>query len=197
MSELPEWMYAPRVEGWFADDLDHLPQAPRHTELIDGALVFMMSPQRSWHSRAVTGLTAILEELVPEGFLAEREMTIKLDARNRPEPDLVVATTDYDPDRTYFAAADVALVVEVVSPESAHRDRGVKLQKYAEAGIPHYWVIEEEGLPVVHAFELERPVRAYAPAGIFRKRLERPVPFPLDIDLDALVPAPGAKRAAD
>ncbi|MFF7590807.1 Uma2 family endonuclease [Kitasatospora purpeofusca] len=197
MSELPDWMYPPRAEGWFAEDLDHLPQAPRHTELIDGALVFVMSPQRSWHSRAVTALTALLEEATPDGFLAEREMTIRLDRRNRPEPDVMVARVDYDPDRTFFDVADVALVVEVVSPESAHRDRTVKLRKYAEAGIPHYWVIEEEdGLPVVHVYELDRPTSAYAVAGIFRKRLERPVPFPVDIDLDALVPArKGPKRA--
>ncbi|HEY0700605.1 MAG TPA: hypothetical protein VGD43_22710 [Micromonospora sp.] len=44
MTKVPEWMRPPRVEGWYADDLDHLPEAPRHTELIDGALVFMMSP---------------------------------------------------------------------------------------------------------------------------------------------------------
>lgn len=37
-------MRPPRDEGWFAEDLDHLPEAPRHTELIDGALVFMTSP---------------------------------------------------------------------------------------------------------------------------------------------------------
>ncbi|WP_413229735.1 Uma2 family endonuclease [Kitasatospora purpeofusca] len=94
----------PRAEGWFAEDLDRLPQAPRHTELIDGALVFVMFPQRSWHSRAVTALTAVLEELVPDGLLAEREMTIKLDRRNRPEPDLVVAEVDYDPDRTWSSS---------------------------------------------------------------------------------------------
>ncbi|MFJ4092735.1 Uma2 family endonuclease [Kitasatospora sp. NPDC089913] len=198
MSELPDWMYPPRAEGWFAEDLDRLPQAPRHTELIDGALVFMMSPQRSWHSRAVTALTAVLEELVPDGLLAEREMTIRLDRRNRPEPDLVVAEADYDPDRTWFDAADVRLVVEVVSPESAHRDRTVKLRKYAEAGIPHYWVIEEEeGLPVVHVHELDHPTSAYTAAGIFRKRLERPVPFPVDVDLDALVPARKGQKRAD
>ncbi|MFE6871721.1 Uma2 family endonuclease [Kitasatospora sp. NPDC057692] len=198
MSELPDWMYAPRIEGWFADDLDHLPQAPRHTELLDGALIFMMSPQRSWHSKVVSSLTTVLESLVPEGFLADREMAIKLNRRNRPEPDLVVTTAEYDPDRTWYAAADVVLAIEVVSPESEERDRFVKLRKYAEAGIPHYWVIEEEdGLPVVHVYERDANVSAYAPAGIFRKRLERPVPFPLDIDLDALVPTPRAKRAAD
>ncbi|MFE2411131.1 Uma2 family endonuclease [Kitasatospora sp. NPDC059408] len=197
MSELPDWIYPPRLEGWFADDLDHLPQAPRHTELIDGALVLMMSPQRSWHSRVVRRLTAALEGAVPDGALAEGEMTIKLDRRNRPEPDIVVATAEYDPDRTWYAPADVLLVVEVVSPESAHRDRTVKVRKYAEAGIPHYWIVEDEdGLPVVHAFELEPVTSSYAPAGIFRGTLERPVPFPLTIDLDALVPR-GAKRAGD
>ncbi|MFJ3790741.1 Uma2 family endonuclease [Kitasatospora sp. NPDC090091] len=198
MSELPDWMYPPREEGWFADDLDHLPQAPRHTELIDGALVFMMSPQRSWHSRVVSGLTVALESLVPDGFLAEREMTIKLDRRNRPEPDLVVAEAEYDPDRTWYAPSDVALVVEVVSPESADRDRFVKVRKYAEAGIPHYWIVEEEdGLPVAHVFELETSTTSYAPAGIFRGRLERPVPFPVVVDLDALVPAVKRTKRAD
>ncbi|MEU4618863.1 hypothetical protein AB0G04_02630 [Actinoplanes sp. NPDC023801] len=37
MTALPDWMRPPREEGWFAEDLDHLPEAPRHTELIDGA----------------------------------------------------------------------------------------------------------------------------------------------------------------
>lgn len=196
MSELPDWMYAPRDEGWFADDLDHLPQAPRHTELIDGALVFMMSPQRSFHGRVVRNLTAALESLLPDGMMVEDQMTVKLDRWNRPEPDVVVASADYDADRTWFAVADVVLAIEVVSPESAHRDRTVKVRKYAEAGIPHYWIVEEEeGLPVVHAFELEQATSSYAPAGIFRGKLERPVPFPIAIDLDGLVP--GGRRAAD
>ncbi|GGV12296.1 hypothetical protein GCM10010495_27450 [Kitasatospora herbaricolor] len=190
MSALPDWMRPPREEGWFADDLDRLTEAPRHTELIDGALVFVMSPQRSWHGRIVTALTVALEDQAPAGTVVEREMTIRLDGRNRPEPDLVVAETEYDPDRTWFSPATVSLVVEVVSPESAHRDRTVKVRKYAEAGIAHYWLIEEEdGAPVVHVYELDAPTTAYAPAGIFRGRLERPVPFPVAIDLDALVPA--------
>ncbi|MFD0260361.1 Uma2 family endonuclease [Kitasatospora indigofera] len=190
MSALPDWMRPPRDEGWFAEDLDRLTEAPRHTELIDGALVFMMSPQRSWHGRIVTALTVALEDQAPAGTVVEREMTIRLDGRNRPEPDLVVAETEYDPDRTWFSPATVSLVVEVVSPETAHRDRTVKVRKYAEAGIVHYWLIEEEaGAPVVHVYELDAPTTAYAPAGIFRGRLERPVPFPVAIDLDALLPA--------
>ncbi|WNV82369.1 Uma2 family endonuclease [Umezawaea sp. Da 62-37] len=189
MTALPKWMRPPREEGWFAEDLDRLPEAPRHTELIDGALVFMTSPQRSWHGRLVTALTTNLMAQAPDGVEVEREMTIRLDARNRPEPDILATTAAYDPDRTWYAPDDVLLVVEVVSPESAHRDRTVKLRKYAEAGIRHHWCIEGEGtMPVVHVYELDQPTGAYAPAGIFRETLRRTLPFEIDLDLNALFP---------
>lgn len=191
MTALPAWMHPPRPEGWFAEDLDHLPEAPRHTELIDGALVFMMSPQRAWHGRLVTSLTTALMAQAPDDVEIEREMTIRLDPRNRPEPDLLAARAPFDPDRTWYAPEDVLLVVEAVSPESAHRDRTVKLRKYAEAGISHYWCIEDEdGSPVVHTYELDVPTGAYAPSGIFRGALRLSLPFPVEVDLDALVPRP-------
>lgn len=189
MTALPDWMRPPRAEGWFAEDLDRLPEAPRHTELIDGALVFMMSPQRSWHGRLVTALTTALMAQAPRGLEVEREMTIRLDKRNRPEPDLLVTSSPYDPDRTWYAPEEVLLVVEVVSPESAHRDRTVKLRKYAEAGIRHYWCIEEDvASPVVHVYEVDEPTKTYAPAGIFRGPLHRDVPFEIDLELQSLVP---------
>ncbi|MBT0773666.1 Uma2 family endonuclease [Kineosporia sp. J2-2] len=189
MTALPDWMRPPRPEGWFAEDLDRLAEAPRHTELIDGALVFMMSPQRSWHGRLVTALAVSLADQVPAGVEVEREMTIRLDERNRPEPDLLVTSAPYDPDRTWYAPETVLLVVEVVSPESAHRDRTVKLRKYAEAGIRHYWRFEEEsGDPVVHAYELDGPTRSYAPSGIHRQKLLTGAPFEIELDLHGLVP---------
>ncbi|MFF2427483.1 Uma2 family endonuclease [Streptomyces mirabilis] len=168
MTALPDWMRPPRLEGWFAEDLDRLPEAPRHTELIDGALVFMTSPQRWWHGEIVTDLTFALRAQAPAGFKVGREMTIRLDERNRPEPDLLLTTADYDGDRTWFTPDEVRL---------------------AEAGIPHYWCVEEEdGAPVVHVYELDKPTRSYAPAGIFRGTLERRVPFEISLDLDKLTP---------
>ncbi|HET8684092.1 MAG TPA: Uma2 family endonuclease [Micromonosporaceae bacterium] len=189
MTAVPEWMRPPRPEGWYADDLDQLPEAPRHTELIDGALVFMMSPQRSWHGRLVTALVLALTEQAPAGIEVEREMTIRLDERNRPEPDVLVTTAPYDPNRTFYTPDKILLVVEVVSPESAHRDRTVKLRKYAEAGIANYWRVEEEHeAPVVHTYELDEPTQLYAPTGIYRHELRSPTPFAIKLDLDRLVP---------
>ena len=189
MTAVPEWMRPPRVEGWLADDLDHLPEAPRHTELIDGALVFMMSPQRVWHARMITALVNSLTDRAPTGVEVDREITIRLDKWNRPEPDLLATTAPYDPSRTYYTPEETVLVVEVVSAESAHRDRNVKLRKYAEAGIANYWRVEDEdGSPVVHAYELDEPTRSYVPTGIHRHELRTTTPFAIELDLDGLVP---------
>ncbi|WP_405019626.1 hypothetical protein OHV05_24855 [Kitasatospora sp. NBC_00070] len=117
MSVLPEWMYPPREEGWCAEDLDSLTEAPPHTELIDGALIFMMSPQRAWHGRVVTALTVTLDAMAPQGVSVERE----------------------------------------------------------------------DGLPVVHVYELDVPTGGYVATGIFRGELTRPVPFPVTLDLAALL----------
>jgi Uma2 family endonuclease len=77
----------------------------------------------------------------------------------------------------------------VVSPESAHRDRTVKLHKYAEAGIPHYWRIkDEDGAPIVHVYELDEPTATYVAIGIFRGSLNRPVPCEINLDLEKLAP---------
>ncbi|SER38614.1 Putative restriction endonuclease [Streptomyces qinglanensis] len=134
-------------------------------------------------------LTFALRQAVPGGFEAEREMTVRLDKKSRPEPDILVSSAAYDPDRTWCAPEELTLVVEVVSEESADRDRSLKPFKYAQAGIPHFWRIEDEGgAPTVHAYELDAMTGSYVATGIHRARLKLAVPFPLDLDLHALVP---------
>ncbi|MFF3159775.1 Uma2 family endonuclease [Streptomyces sp. NPDC057910] len=185
---LPAWMLPPRPSGWEADDLDHAPDVPRHTELIDGALIFMMSPQRSWHARVVTRLTSTLDGQAPEGFSIDREMTIKLDEKNRPEPDILAVTVPYDPDRTRYLPSQVALAIEVVSDESADRDRSLKPLKYAQAGIPHYWRVEDENsFPVVHTYELDETTLAYVATGIYRDGMKLAIPFDIEMNLPSLV----------
>ncbi|WP_328806658.1 Uma2 family endonuclease [Streptacidiphilus fuscans] len=182
---LPAWMYPPRESGWEADDLDLLPpDAPRHIELLDGALVFNMSPQRSWHDRVIRRLTAALEGTIPSGWTVEAQMTIKLNRRSRPEPDVIAASVPYTPDRTRFLPEEVALVVEVVSAESEDRDRRYKPVLYADAGIRHFWRIEDEsGSPAVHTYELDDTTRAYVATGVHRERLDLPVPFKISVDV--------------
>ncbi|MCZ9340940.1 Uma2 family endonuclease, partial [Streptomyces sp. TRM76130] len=157
-------------------------------ELIDGSLVFV-SPQTRFHSRALYLFERALLGQLPDEWEVSREMTVKLDKRNRPEPDVLVHRADADTGhrQTWFRPEDVLIAIEVVSDDSEDRDREVKPRKYAQANIPHYWRVEEnEGLPVVYVYELDPATRSYVPTGIFHNRLKLTVPFPVDIDLTAI-----------
>ncbi|WP_433406576.1 Uma2 family endonuclease [Streptomyces sp. CA-146814] len=179
----------PPQDGYTVEDLFTLPDLPPHTELIDGSLVFV-SPQRDFHSTMIDLLVTGLRSTAPPEVKIRREMTVVLDRRNGPEPDVSVVRTEAvtGPDVTRYQAADVLLAVEVVSPDSEARDREAKPHKYATAGIPHFWLVEMTGTdqhPVVRVYELDPVTKAYALTGIHHDRLKTGVPFPVDIDISA------------
>jgi len=184
---LPSWLRPPPA-GFTADDLDRLPGLPPHTELIDGSLVFV-SPQTAFHLLTMGLLETGLRRCAPDTVRVRREMTVTLDDRQRPEPDVLVIDADAARglDQTTYQAADVILAVEVVSPDSERRDRERKPQLYAQAGIPHFWRVENvAGRPAVYVYELDPATRAYALTGIHHDRLALTVPFDIDIDLTEL-----------
>ncbi|MFB6787783.1 Uma2 family endonuclease [Streptomyces olivaceus] len=177
----------PPVDGYTVDDLFTLPDLPPHTELIDGSLVFV-SPQRRFHYLVINLLFSGLSDSVAPAFSVEREMTILLDRRNGPEPDVSVVRAEAVTgiNQTSFRAEDILLAVEVVSPESESRDRTTKPQKYAAAGIPNYWRVEQggtDGRPVVHVYELDPVTKTYVHVGMHRDRIKVDAPHPIDIDL--------------
>ncbi|MFC8097044.1 Uma2 family endonuclease [Streptomyces sp. NPDC057363] len=185
----PRWPVPP-VDGYTVDDLFTLPDLPPHTELIDGSLVFV-SPQRRFHYLVINMLFNGLRSSLPPGFSVEQEMTVLLDDRNGPEPDVSVVRADAVTglDQTSFQAEDVLLAVEVVSPESESRDRTTKPLKYAAAGIPNFWRVEKggtDGSPVIHVHELDLRTKAYAYTGLHRDRIKVDKPYAIDIDLGGI-----------
>ncbi|MFJ4440067.1 Uma2 family endonuclease [Streptomyces sp. NPDC088923] len=186
------WPVPPRG-GWTADDLDTLPDLPPHTELIDASLVFM-TPQTWFHMDSVDLLYGHFRDRAPEGLRPAREFTIDIDPHNRPEPDVIVfrVADAEEAGPTRLPASAVVLAVEVVSGESVTRDRETKPLKYARAGIPHYWRVEDTGNhAVVYAFELEPATGAYVSTGIFHERMKVTAPFDMDLDLTVISRRPG------
>jgi Uma2 family endonuclease len=184
-----QWPVPPQ-DGYTVDDLFTLPDLPPHTELIDGSLVFV-SPQRRFHANVIDLLVNGLRSTVPAEFRVSREMTVVLDNRNGPEPDVSVirANSITGPAQTRYEVKDVLLAVEVVSPDSESRDRTTKPQKYAAAEIPNFWRVEENGTsggPVIHVYELDPLTRAYIHTGMHRDRVKVDKPYPIDIDLTAI-----------
>ncbi|MGW4446351.1 Uma2 family endonuclease [Streptomyces sp. NPDC004682] len=184
-----QWPVPPQ-DGYTVDDLFTLPDLPPHTELIDGSLVFV-SPQRDFHSVVIDLLANGLRSTVPPELRVRREMTVVIDRRNGPEPDLVVVRTEavQNRDQAFYRAADVLLAVEVVSPDSESRDRDTKPRKYAAAGIPHFWLVEmagEDDHPVVQVYERGEATGTYALTGIHHEQVKLTVPYGIDIDLTAV-----------
>ncbi|MEQ4719364.1 Uma2 family endonuclease [Nonomuraea sp. B19D2] len=181
---LPDWVFPP-PRGFVAEDLDHIPDLPAHTELIDGSLVFV-SPHGSFHMRVASLLESELRRAAPKDFRVRRDMSVILRPRQRPEPDVMVIKAEAvrDDDETFYEARDVVLVIEVVSPASEVRDRERKPQLYAEAAIQHLWRIEKNaGKPVVYVYELDPASKTYVITGIQRDFLKASVPFDLAVDL--------------
>jgi len=107
-------------------------------ELIHGQIV-EMSPENSPHLICIAKLNQILvRELAGSGCFVQPQSTLPLDEYNLPEPDLAVLRGT--PDDLIKGELPVALVVEVADT-SLERDRTVKQQLYARAGIPAYWIV--------------------------------------------------------
>ncbi|XRQ02898.1 Uma2 family endonuclease [Actinomadura welshii] len=187
-ASLPDWVIPP-PDGFTADDFLRMRGLPRHTELIDGSLVFV-SPQEKWHTRVLRMLTEALDRQAPEAFRAEQEMAVRLAKRQALEPDVLIVTTEAyertDPS-THYLPEDVVLAVEAVSPDSVERDRDTKPRRYAAAGIKHFWRVEkEEERTVVYVYERDPATGSYVPNGIYHDRLKVTVPFDIEIDLTAV-----------
>lgn len=190
-NSLPDWVIPPEG-GFTADEFFRLPDLPKHTELIDGCLVFM-SPQQSWHSRMLNLLVFELARQAPAKFAVERELSLKVTPRQVVVPDVLVVTAEaykQGSGRTTYLPGEVSLVIEVMSPGSIERDREAKPFQYAKAGIRYFWRVERvednSDRGVVYVYELDPTTAAYSSAGIHHDRLKLSDPFAADIDLTNL-----------
>ncbi len=116
-----------------------LGEIPEKVELIRGA-IFEKMPQSPLHASIVELLREHIPLILLAGFFVRQEKPITL-SDSEPEPDIAVIRGA----RADFRAAHPAtaeLIIEVcVSSEAIDR---LKLQIYAEAGVPEAWLILAE-----------------------------------------------------
>ncbi|MBC8091353.1 MAG: Uma2 family endonuclease [Pseudonocardia sp.] len=106
-------------------------------------------------------------------------------------PDLVVAQVEGPHQR--LDAVDVLVAVEIISPGPRNVDLHLKPVEYAEAGIPHYWLIDlSPPVPTVTVFGLGAPGDGYVESQTATGTLGVSEPFDLTIDIDALVARRGS-----
>lgn len=96
-------------------------------------------------------------ELTGQGEVFNAPAAVQLSDHDVVEPDLLVvlpARSSYLTARKVDGPPD--LVVEILSPSSERRDRGLKLRLYERAGVAEYWIVDPGARQVVKYVRLGR-----------------------------------------
>jgi Uma2 family endonuclease len=109
-------------------------------ELWDGVLYKMTKGEI--HNVVITLVVEAIRPICPAGFHVRQEASFQHGEHSLPEPDVAVvrgSLFDYLPDLPPLSS--LPLVVEV-GESSLPSDTGKRLRRYAEVGIPVYWVVD-------------------------------------------------------
>jgi Uma2 family endonuclease len=168
---------------WTVDDLASLPKDLRY-ELIDGRLI-LPSPTH-FHQEVCAELRSMLRPNCPPGYRPVIDVSLAVDQRNEPRPDVVVGRMS-DGLHSPAPIEGALLLVEVVSPTSHFRDMHAKVRTFAAAGVGSYWVVDPTfaGGVVLTEFRLGDNGQ-YDLVTSTNKVFTTDVPYPVTIDVPAL-----------
>ena len=110
-------------------------------ELLDGEII-IKEPMVPYHLGGTNWLTMLLVPPLVGRAIVQVQGSIYLDDRSAPEPDVTVRSLSRSWERA--ETGDVYFVIEVADSSLAY-DRGVKLARYAAAGIPEVWILNLRG----------------------------------------------------
>jgi Uma2 family endonuclease len=137
---------------WTYEEYARLPQPSEargtRFEVIDGELYVTPGPSLR-HQRLVIQLTTLLHGFVRENRLGEvliSPFDVLFAEGDYVEPDVMYVRSGREhilTERGIEGPPD--LLVEVLSPSTAARDLGIKLDRYRHFGVAEYWVIDPEG----------------------------------------------------
>jgi Uma2 family endonuclease len=150
------------------DDYASMPEDGNRYEILDGELVVTASPVLR-HQRVSRDLGFLLHAHVAAHDLGEvlyAPVAVILDRHTIVEPDLVFvskARSAILEGRYIEGAPD--LLIEILSPSTAARDRGAKAKLYARLGVTEYWIVDADAR-TLEVFEREGA--EYRTVGTFR-----------------------------
>jgi Uma2 family endonuclease len=108
-------------------------------ELIRGEII-RMSPIHPPHNGTIHRANRFLVRVVGDAAIVGVQGSIRLDEYDEPQPDLYLMRPREDFYTTRHAGpADILLIIEVAD-SSLEYDRTIKMQLYAETGVPEYWI---------------------------------------------------------
>ncbi len=139
-------------------DLWHTPEDGNRYEIIEG-VVYATPPPLTMHQRVCRNIERIIDRHVTKndpGEILYAPVGVVLEKPSSVQPDVIFVAKDrlsIIQEKAVFGAPD--LIVEVLSPSAAARDRGLKKELYApRTGVCYYWLFDPRK-KILQAFRLE------------------------------------------
>lgn len=162
--------HAASVDGpaqgqWAYADWEKLPADGNRYEIIDGVLYITTAPSyfHQWIVRRLDRYVGVPAEEQGLAYAAVAPIGVLMPGCDPVQPDFVLVLAEHAAiirDRRIMGVPD--LTVEILSPGSRTYDESVKLNAYAQAGVPEYAVVDPEER-VLHLYKLKQPGRFEQP----------------------------------
>ncbi len=165
-----------------------------YDELVEGRVVVSPSAVPDHNNAAVEVLIQLRPQLPDElEVLLDLDVDLQLAPPEAPgftrRPDLIVvrraARERVRREGGIIRAGEVVVVAELVSPGSRRTDHVAKRADYADAGIPHYWIVDLDEPVSLIACHLAGEL-GYVDGGAVTGVFATSEPFPARLDLGAL-----------
>ncbi len=172
----PEYVLEKKQGSYTLEDYYALPD-DRRVELIDGVIYDMGAPT-SVHQLFAGEFYNQIKNYIKKKkgncmpLISPVDVQLDCDDKTMVQPDvLIVCDRDKVIPRCVYGAPD--FVIEVLSPSTKKKDMTKKLQKYMDAGVCEYWIVDPkqrrvlvydfstETYPTIYGFEDEIPVGLY------------------------------------
>lgn len=152
-------------------------------ELIDG-MIYAMSPQPAlFHQRVNLTLGSLFKESLKKNcakYAAYMPINWKISENTIVQPDLVVLCKEVPKNLVYLDFTP-SLVVEILSPSTALKDRNEKFELYEQEGVKYYLIVDPQ-FNKIEVYELidgkYQPVAITPPQFTFS--LKEGCEFPVD-----------------
>ena len=163
----PGLAYAVKPQGTYTvEDYYRIPDE-RRVELIDG-VIYDMSAPTSFHQLISGFIHARLLSFVTEKkgtcipIISPVDVQLNCDNKTMIQPDvIIVCDRDKIVRRCVYGAPD--FIIEVLSPSTRKKDMVIKLNKYFEAGVREYWMIDPDKKEIwVYDFSAEETPASYS-----------------------------------
>ena len=140
-----------RIRFTFRDYMQLPESEEKRYELIDGELLMVPSPTTE-HQKILGKLWSLLCEFVQEhdlGIVFSAPLDVVLSQEDVLQPDIMFISREREgiiTERNIQGAPD--LVIEILSPATAERDKTLKKTRYAKFGVRDYWIVDPQSTTI-------------------------------------------------